>query len=221
MVENSDQNHDIHDMREKMDKSEITSESELKKESVKKKKLSIDSKEYEELREKAKLRDEYFDRLLRLQAEFENFKKRSVKEREDFIKYANESLIRELVNIADNFERAFDSAKKNKDFKLLQQGVELTWKQLSEFLEKNGVNKIESVGGQFDPAKHEAVEYTFSDEHPENVVVEEIQKGYSLNNKVIRPAIVRVTKKTEARGQTKENIGQTTEDGSQTTEDGE
>ncbi len=160
-----------------------------------KKKASLSSRELEQLEEKAKLADDYFDRLLRSQADFENFKKRAEKEKAEFLKYANQSLIYELLGAVDNFERAVEAAEKKDDFKLLHQGVEMILKELHEILKKRGISRMEALGTPFDPHRHEAVTYADSEEHPENMVIEEIQKGYLLEGKVIRPAIVKVSKK--------------------------
>jgi molecular chaperone GrpE len=157
--------------------------------------IKIAVQEYQELSDSAKKTQEYFDKLLRLHAEFENFKKRSIKERQQFLKFANEGLIRELIDILDNFERAFDSANKMTDLKSLHQGVEMILKQIYQLLEKNGVKKIECVGKPFDPVQQEAIAHIESDEQPENTVVEEVQKGYLLDERLIRPAVVKVSKK--------------------------
>ncbi len=159
--------------------------------------VKISVKEYQELSECSKQKQEYFDKLLRLHAEFENFKKRSLKEKQQFLKFANESLIYELINILDNFERAFESANKMDDFKSLHQGVEMILKQIHQLLEKNGVKKIECVGKAFDPAEQEAIAHIETDKYSENTVVEEVQKGYLLEDRLIRPAVVKVAKKPE------------------------
>lgn len=135
------------------------------------------------------------DRLLRLGAEFENYRKRVQREREDLIKYAGESFILELLHIVDNFERAFQAADKTQDFKVLHQGVEMILKEVENFLKEKGVKKMVTVGSQFDPHKHEAIENVVSSDRPENIIVEELQPGYELNGKVIRPARVKISKK--------------------------
>ena len=157
--------------------------------------MVISVKEYQELSECSKQKQEYFDKLLRLHAEFENFKKRSLKDEQQFLKCANESLIYELINILDNFERAFESANKMDDFKSLHQGVEMILKQIRQLLEKNGVKKIECVGKTFDSAEQEAIAHIETDKYPEHTVVEEVQKGYFLEERLIRPAVVKVAKK--------------------------
>ena len=165
--------------------------------------VTISVKEYQEFSEYAKQKQEYFDKLLRLHAEFENFKKRAVKEKQQFLKFANEGLICELINVLDNFERAFDSANKMSDFKSLHQGVEMILKQIHQLLEKNGVKKIECLGEAFDPVQQEAIAHIETAEHPENTVVEEVQKGYLLEDRLIRPAMVKVAKKPQKKKENK------------------
>lgn len=135
---------------------------------------------------------ELWDKYVRLQAEFDNYKKRSFKERADFVKYANEGLIIELLGILDNFERGIKSAEQKKDYSLLHQGVDMISKQLHSLLETKGLSRIKSVGQKFDPHQHEAVEVVEGDD--EGVVVEELQPGYLLSGRIVRPARVKVTK---------------------------
>lgn len=157
--------------------------------------ITISLKEYQKLSESAGKAQEYFDKLLRVHAEFENFKKRSVKDKETFLKFANEGLICELIDILDNFERAFDSANKMTDFKSLHQGVEMILKQVHQLLKKNGVEKIECLGKPFNPVQEEAIAHIETDKHPENTVIEEVRKGYLIEDRLIRPALVKVSKK--------------------------
>ncbi|MFH1779279.1 MAG: nucleotide exchange factor GrpE [Candidatus Omnitrophota bacterium] len=164
-------------------------------ESTHKKKIKIPEDELNALKEKAIKADEYFDKLLRLQADFENYKKRLDREKVDFIKYANEGLIVGLLNILDDFERAIDSAKNSNDSKTLLQGVEMIRQHFQEALEERGLNKIDPKGESFNPEKHEAVMHIETDEYPENTVVEVLRKGYGLNGKILRPAVVKVAKK--------------------------
>lgn len=159
------------------------------------KKIKIPEDELNALKEKAAKTDEYFDKLLRLQADFENYKKRLDREKVDFIKYANEGLILGLLNILDDFERAIDSAKNSNDSKTLLQGVEMIRQHFQEALEERGLTKIDPKGQPFDPEKHEAVMHIETDEYPEDIVVEVLRKGYGLNDKILRPAVVKVAKK--------------------------
>ena len=134
------------------------------------------------------------DAMLRLAAELDNYKKRTVKERESLIKYATQDIIQELLPILDNFERAIESASKTKDFNSFLEGVKMIFKQMYDALEKKGVNKIDAVGKAFDPNIHEAVMQLTSEEYPENVIVEELQPGYTLHDRVIRPSMVVVSR---------------------------
>lgn len=146
------------------------------------------------LREEIAKRDDYYDKFLRLQAEFDNFRKRALKDREEFIKFANEVLVLELVGILDDFERGIKSAEKKKDFELLHQGVDMISKQLHRLLEDKGLKKISCLGEKFDPHQHEAIEAVEDETGEEDVIVEELQPGYTLNGRVIRPAKVKVVK---------------------------
>ncbi len=133
-----------------------------------------------------------WDRYLRLQADFDNYRKRSFRERDEIIKFANESLILELLGILDNFERGIKAADQKKDFNLLHQGVDMISKQLHTLLETKGLNRIKSVGERFDPHQHEALEVVDDAGADSDEVVEELQPGYTLNGRVIRPAKVKV-----------------------------
>jgi molecular chaperone GrpE len=159
--------------------------------------INVMEAELKVLRDELAKKDDNQDKLLRLQAEFDNFRKRSIKERQEFIKYANEGLIIELVGMLDNFERSIKAADQKQDFRLLHQGVDMISKQLHKLLEEKGLKKISSLGEKFDPNKHEAMEAVVSDEAEEGQILEEFQPGYMLNERVIRPAMVKVAKKLE------------------------
>lgn len=148
-----------------------------------------------ELKETKKLADDYFDRLLRLQAEFDNYKKRMIKEREEIIKYSNEKLILELLEVYESLERGIETGKTTNEKDVLLKGMELVYKQFKDVLEKNGLKPIQALGEKFDPYKHEALMQTIDDSQEENTILEEFQRGYTLNNKVIRYSKVRVSKK--------------------------
>lgn len=134
------------------------------------------------------------DKLMRLAAEFDNYKKRNIKEQESIRKYAAQNLIKELLPILDNLERAIDSANESSEVNSLIDGVKMILKQLYTVLEKEGVSVIKAVGETFDPNFHEAVVHVPSDEYPENVIVQEYQKGYILHDRIIRPSMVAVSK---------------------------
>jgi len=137
---------------------------------------------------------ETYDRFLRVSAEFENYKKRSVREMSEFKKFANESLIKELLLVVDNMERAINSSndEENSNNGLIE-GVDMTLKELLKIFEKFGVKQVESLGEPFDPNFHQAVMQQETDEHPNNTVIEELQKGYIINERLLRPAMVVVS----------------------------
>ncbi|HZO89384.1 MAG TPA: nucleotide exchange factor GrpE [Chthonomonadaceae bacterium] len=144
----------------------------------------------EEARQQA---EEAEKRLLYLQAEFQNFRRRKEEEMASQQRYANSELIKSLLPILDNFERAIAAAEQTKNFDALVGGVTATLRQLQSFLEKAGVKPIEAVGQEFDPRYHEALGHTESEEHPANTVAEEVQRGYVLHDRVLRPALVKVS----------------------------
>jgi molecular chaperone GrpE len=147
---------------------------------------------------------ENHDRMLRLAAEFENYKKRTNREMEDLKKYATENLIRQLLTIVDNLERAIASASAdNQNGQGVIDGVALTLAEVMKILEKHNVSPIESLGVPFDPSFHQAMCQEESDEHPPNTVVQEYQKGYMIHDRLLRPAMVVVSKTTQ-NGQTNE-----------------
>lgn len=149
------------------------------------------------LEEKEREAKENYDRLLRTAADFENYKKRAAKEREDWTKFANEDLIREILPFIDNLERAVNHAQKVVDTGVLIEGVRLTIQQLLQALNRFGLSSFESVGKPFDPSMHEAMLVVETDTHEPNHVVEEFQKGYLLNDRLLRPATVSVSKAPE------------------------
>ncbi len=143
--------------------------------------------------EKAKLAEENYDRFLRAQAELENYKKRVEREKSTLVKYGNEEFIKAILPIIDNLERALaHTPGENPDG--LMEGIKITLNQLLQVLEKFGVTPIASVGEPFDPSKHEAMMQVESTDHEPNTVVSELQKGYFLNDRLIRPAMVSVAR---------------------------
>ena len=165
-------------------------------------------KEIEELKkrveEKEKEAKEHYDRLLRVAADLENYKKRAAKEKEEWVKFANEDLIKAILPFIDNLERAVNHAEKVKDTGMMIEGARLTVQQLLQTLGKFGVSPIESVGKPFDPAMHEAMFIVETDKHEPNQVVEELQKGYLLYDRLLRPATVSVSKPPDKEVQTSE-----------------
>jgi molecular chaperone GrpE len=132
------------------------------------------------------------DRNLRLMAEFDNARKRAAREREEYARFANESLIRELLPVLDNFDRALVAAKNEPGAAAVAAGIELIQRELLRVLEKFGATPFSSVGQMFDPARHEAISRVHTTEHSEMTVIEETARGYLLNGRVLRPALVTV-----------------------------
>jgi molecular chaperone GrpE len=146
--------------------------------------------------------DENYDRLLRVSAEFENFKKRAARDSEEFRKYATQSLVKDLLPIIDNLELALKSSAATDDSvgTSLIDGVELTRREILRVLENHQVKPIEALGAAFDPTYHEAVMREETNEHPENTVVGELQKGYLMHERLIRPSMVVVAAPKQANG---------------------
>ena len=132
------------------------------------------------------------DKYLRLAAEFENYKRLAQREQREVLRFANEHILREVLPVLDNLERAIECSKGSQERDALVQGVELTLKQFLETLTKFGVRPVASVGQAFDPAYHQAVSQVQSSSAPSNTVMEEYQKGYLLHDRVVRPAMVAV-----------------------------
>jgi len=132
-------------------------------------------------------------RYLRLAAEFENHKKRMERERAKVLAYANEVLLEKFLPVVDNLERALAAATSDAGYDGLVAGVELTLRELKEFLRREGVDPIEAIGGPFDPTIHEAVSTQPSSEVPEGVVIKQIEKGYRFKERILRPAKVIVS----------------------------
>ncbi len=136
-----------------------------------------------------------YERLLRVSADFENFKKRSFRETDDFRKYANELLLLELLTVVDNLERAIQSTSgENNEAGCVIEGVEMTLKALLKIFERFSVKLIESVGKPFNPNFHQAMMQEASDLYPENTIISEFQKGYMLHDRLLRPSMVVVSK---------------------------
>ncbi|WP_018756762.1 nucleotide exchange factor GrpE [Paenibacillus terrigena] len=139
------------------------------------------------------LADENNNRALRVQADFDNFRRRTVKEREELAKYASLKVVEQLVPVLDNFERAIQVSGENQDFESFSKGVQMIFRQLSQVLDQEGLQQMNAVGQPFNPEYHQAIMQVESDEYEEGIVVEEVQKGYMLKDKVLRPAMVKVS----------------------------
>jgi len=158
--------------------------------------IQIKESEYLKLKEDAEKSKEYWEKILRLQADFENIRKRLEREKQDFVKFANEEMIAELLNILDDLERAVELAQsKHQDLPAFLKGVEMILAHLYELLKERGVRPIEAKDKTFDPHYHEALMQVENKDLPEHTIVEELQKGYLLNDRVIRTAKVKVSKK--------------------------
>ncbi len=146
------------------------------------------------------------DRVLRLSAEFENYKKRKQRELDDFKKFANETVFKQLLTVVDNLERAIDSAEDNSNEEGLLSGVKLTHKEILKLFETFNVKEVKADDQPFDPNFHQAVTQEETDEVPENTVTNVLQKGYMLHDRLIRAAMVVVAKNAEEKTEkTKEN----------------
>jgi molecular chaperone GrpE len=151
-----------------------------------------------QLKKKEEENKELYDRWLRLSAELENYKKRMEKEKSELYKFANENIIKDLLPVVDNLERALAHGKETENAQALLEGVELTHKALMTVLEKYGLTRVEALGETFDPKSHEAVMVQEDPNRPEGEVIGQMQIGYRLHNRLIRPAMVVVSKKPEA-----------------------
>jgi len=146
----------------------------------------------QELDKIADERDEFKDKWLRTLAEFDNFRRNTLKEKSDWMKYSNEKLILEVCDVFDNFERALSTDVNADNFKAFQDGIALIYQQLEALLKRNNVTKIEYEEKEFDPNFHEALAHIPS-EYDENIIAALIQNGYKMNEKVIRAARVAVS----------------------------
>ena len=153
---------------------------------------------HEALEAKTREAEEHRDRYLRAAAEFDNARKRAARERDEYTRYANESLLRELLPVLDNFERALQSSRNEPTAAAVTAGVELIQRELLRVLEKFGVTSFTSVGQPFDPEKHEAIARVPARGQDEGTVVDETARGYLLNGRVLRPAMVTVASSPDA-----------------------
>jgi len=144
-----------------------------------------------ELQEKINLVDEYTNSLKRLQADFENYVKRSEKEKQELMHLANYKLIVKLLTIIDDFEASLNVIKKEANKEVIE-GVEMVFNKLYKFLEEEGLKPINTKGEKFDPYKHEAIDKIISNEHEEGLILDEIKKGYTYKDRIIRPSMVKI-----------------------------
>ena len=140
--------------------------------------------------EAAKLKD----LALRARADLDNFRKRSLREKEEAIRYANNGLLERLLPVIDNFELGLDAAKSAADTASILQGMSMVQKQLHDFLKNNGLEEVQAEGEAFDPNKHDAVSQEFSADIPEGHVIRQVRKGYKIKDRLIRASSVIVSK---------------------------
>jgi molecular chaperone GrpE len=137
--------------------------------------------------------EEHQQRFVRAQADFDNFRRRTQKEKEELAKYASMKLVTELVPVIDNFERAMATVPEGTEVESFSKGIEMIFRQLETVLNNEGLTSMDTVGQPFNPEFHQAIMSVESDEYEEGTVVEEVQKGYMLKDKVLRPAMVKVS----------------------------
>lgn len=137
--------------------------------------------------------EEAQQRTLRSQADFDNFRRRTRQEKEQLTQYASMNVLEQILPVIDNFERAIASSVETKDFDSLAKGIEMVFRQMMSVLENEGLKSIDAIGAPFNPEFHQAVMQVQSDEHEEGTVVEELQKGYMLKEKILRPSMVKVS----------------------------
>ena len=147
------------------------------------------SDKYEELQQKF---DTLNQQYLRLAADFDNYRKRQENEREELLKFGTENALKKLLEVLDNFERGKKALESVEDCQKVKESFDLVHKQTIDALKKLGLEEIETEGKEFDPNFHDAVMQTATSEHPENTIVNELQKGYKFKDKVLRPALVKV-----------------------------
>lgn len=157
---------------------------------------TLTPEQIEELQTKAAKGDEHWERLLRTTADFDNYKKRAAREKQDAIKYANESLIGKIIPVLDNFEMALTATQSSSadGLKSLQDGVTMILTQLRSVLAEAGLEDIDATGKPFDPNLHEAVSQQESADVADGNVLQQLRKGYKLRERLLRPAIVIVAK---------------------------
>ena len=161
---------------------------------------NITPEQLDELKQRAAKADEHYERLLRSTADFENFKKRAAREKQEAIKFANESLLQKVIPVLDNFDMAQSAAQtaQGEAVQSLQTGVNMIHQQLKNVLTEFGLEEIDATGQPFDPNLHEAVSQQETDQYPEGQVVQQLRKGYKLRERLLRPASVVVAKKPAA-----------------------
>ncbi len=157
--------------------------------------VTVPKAEYDALKARADEKDLYYDKYLRLQAEFDNAKKRFEKDRSDLLRYANDGFLLEFMPILDNLEAAEKHIKEAKDFKAVREGVDIIQVQIQRFLKDIGVERVKTAGEKFDPHVHEAMEVDETKDGDDGMIVSELKPGYKLNGRLLRPASVKIAKR--------------------------
>src|SRR5207249_624076 len=157
---------------------------------------TLTPEQLEELKERAAKADEHWQRLLRTAADLENFKKRAAREKQEAIKFANESLLRKLIPVLDHFDMALSATQNSQaqDVQSLQSGIAMVYQQLKNALLESGLEEVDATGKTFDPNLHEAVSQQETTDVPEGQVVQQLRKGYKFRERLLRPASVVVAK---------------------------
>lgn len=161
---------------------------------------SLTADELEDLKQRAAKAAENWDRLLRTTADFDNYKKRAAREKQDAIKFANESLLQKLIPVLDSFDMALSAAQNSQTgsgspLESLQTGISMVYQQLKAALADAGLTEVDGMGAPFDPNLHEAVSQMETGEAPEGQIVQQLRKGYKLRERLLRPASVIVAKR--------------------------
>ncbi len=188
-------NMEAHNNNKNKENNELTAKGENKQTiDSRQDRVCLSREEYEHLCSEAQKAKEFYEKCLRIQADYDNARKRLERERQEFIKFAQFNIIQDFLAVLDDFERAFESAKQTKDIEKLIRGLEMIGKDLYSLLKKYGVEEIDAQNKAFDPQFHEALMQEERSDVPENTVIEVLQKGYKLHDKLLRPAKVKVSK---------------------------
>ncbi len=135
----------------------------------------------------------HYDQYLRSVADIDNLRKRTAREKEEYLRFASLPVLKKILPVVDDLERALQMSEGNNDYDTLYKGLEMITRRMHEIVAEEGVQTIEAVGQPFDPQYHQPLAVEASSEHPENTVIEELQKGYVLHGRVIRPSLVKVS----------------------------
>lgn len=187
-------------VEETKDKEELEQEQKQEETSVE----TEETEENEVSKEEEKLKAEIEDinnKYLRLAADFDNYRKRQMQERESLLKYGAEDTLKKIIPVLDTFERAKASIEKSEEIEAVKSSYDVCIKQLNDILDKIGLKKIEAKGQIFDPNLHEAVMQTPTDEYPQNTIINELQTGYKLHDRILRPTLVNVATEKEDNGE--------------------